>query len=176
MLTEDEEYDFSKKMLGTIRNGGRLITESDGQANVEGGQSNNMQDNQSGTQQQPQQQNQGQPASQAEDLDSEQLAQEQKKFFDTVSPKVQFKSFKIYRKERNVVMSGTFQDMGGMEFTMSLKEADGLTIGVDNLTLNQDSIDVLNKLHGYYKNWSTEWSTAINTEYKYNEGKAQSDR
>ena len=180
MLSEDEEYDQSKKMLNTIRNGGRLITEGDGQANVEGGMGNNMQNNQqTGTQQQPQQnnnQNQGQPASEAEDLDSEQLAQEQKKFMETVSPKVQFKAFKIYRKERNVVMSGIFQDMGGMEFTMSLKESDGLTIGVDNLTVNQDSMDILNKLYGYYKNWATEWATAINTEYRYDEGKAQSDR
>ena len=153
-------------MLNTIRdNNNRLLTEDDNSLQPQQEPQRQPQGQEGQPQQQPQQ-NQGQPASEAEDLDSEQLAQEQKKFMEVVSPKVQFNSFKIYRKERNVMMSGVFQDMGSMTFTMALKESDGLTIGVDNLTLNQDAIDILNKLHGYYMNWSNEWATNLNLEYR----------
>ena len=153
-----EETDITRRMLETIRNGKRLITEVD---EVQPGGGN-------GYSQMDATQSTGQPStsSQGEDLDGESLDNEKKAFMDAVSPKVEFEDFKIYRNERNVVFSGKFQDLGGLEFMMSLKDADGLAITVQGLKINADTITILNHLYGYYKNWSDAWATKLNTEYK----------
>jgi len=51
---------------------------------------------------------------------------------------------------------------------MSLRSDDGLTITVENLKIDNDTITVLNKLNGFYTNWSKAWATKINTSYQYN--------
>jgi len=146
-----EEEDATKKMLSTIRNGFKLITEDEvgQQAPSSVPQPNSA-------------------PSESEDLSSEQLQQEEKAFMDSVSPKVDFRELKVYRKEQNVVFSGVFQDMGGMEWVMSLKDADGLTISAQSLKIDNDSIAILNKLHGYYVNWSKDWAVRVHTDFQYN--------
>jgi hypothetical protein len=32
--------------------------------------------------------------------------------------------------------------------------------------LDKESLDIINKLEGYYKNWAIEWGKKLNTEYK----------
>jgi hypothetical protein len=152
-----EEHDMTKKMLDTIR-GGRLITEVE---EVSGGLDTPVTNDVSNTQQ-------AQP-SESEDLNPDELRKLEKAFMDSVSPKVEFKEFKIYRKERNAVFSGVFQDLGGMEWVMSLKDSDGLNISAESLKLDDTAIKTLHSLYGFYKNWSKEWSVKLHTEYKFKE-------
>lgn len=152
----ESEEDITKKMLETIRSKKQLITEEDYVQGV-GQQTLGANTVPASAPSQP---------SEAEDLSPDLLKKEQKAFMDSVSPKIDFRGFKIYRKDRNVVFSGAFQDLGGMEWVMSLKDADGLTVTAQTLKIDNDSIGILNKLYGYYVNWSKEWSLKMNTEYK----------
>jgi hypothetical protein len=151
-----EEHDITKKMLNTMRNGVKLITESE---EVSGG----MESSTNGVT------NVDQEPSEAEDLSPDEMKNIEKAFMDSVSPKVQFNGFKIYRKEQNAVFSGVFQDLGGLEWVMSLKDSDGLNITVQSLKIDDNTITTMNKLYGFYKNWSKEWSVKLHTEYRYKE-------
>lgn len=155
-----DEHDITKRMLETMRNSGRLLTEVE-EVPAGGSMTAPRQDNNST-------QASAQP-SEGEDLNDDELAAQEKAFMDSVSPKVEFNEFKIYRKERNVVFSGNFQDLGGLEWVMSLKDSDGLNITVQSFKVDSDTISVLNKLHGFYVNWSKEWAVKLNTEYKNKE-------
>lgn len=154
-----EETDITKKMLETIRGQRRLVTEGE---EVSGG----LDTPQDPSTPQPQQQ---QEASKSEDLNPEEMNSLEKSFMDSVSPKVEFTGMKIYRKERNAVFSGVFQDLGGLEWVMSLKDTDGLNVTVQSLKVDDNTIKTLNSLYGFYKNWSKEWSVKLHTEYKFKE-------
>jgi hypothetical protein len=152
------EHDVTKQMLETLRSGKRLITELEevsGEMNPAMGDAP-MTDNST-----------SEVASESEDLSPDELKKQQSSFMENVSPKVEFRDFKIYRKERNVVFSGVFQDLGGLEWVMSLKDSDGLNITVQSLKIDNDTIKVMNALYGFYKNWSKEWAVKLNTEYKF---------
>ena len=99
-------------------------------------------------------------------LSGSDLNDEHEKFRQTINPRVQFDGFKIYPDANNVVFSGKFQGFGGMEWQFTLEESDGVYIVSDNLQLTGETLNMLQKLRGYYENWADEWSEKIATEYK----------
>jgi len=63
-----------------------------------------------------------------EELTSAELSEEQKNFRDTVSPRVEFSTFTVYPKAKNVVFSGKFKNLGGLEWQFTLEDSDVLYI------------------------------------------------
>ena len=100
-----------------------------------------------------------------EELTSPELSEEQQGFRDAVSPRVEFTSFKVYPKNKNVVFSGKFNVLDGLEWQFTLEDKDGLYISAENVQMSNDSIDTIKKLKGYYDNWAEDWSKKIATEY-----------
>jgi len=107
-------------------------------------------------------------ANDEEDLSSAELSEEQKNFRDTVSPRVDFTGFKVYPKNKNVVFSGKFENMGGLEWQFTLEDANGLYITANNVPFSDDTIATIKKLKGYYDNWADEWAQKLATEYNRN--------
>lgn len=98
--------------------------------------------------------------------------EEVKKFGDTIDPRVQITKFKIYPNDRNVEFEGRLDS--GINFFMSIK-AMKLSISITDTEGNAQRIYVdeliistIQKLDGYYKNWSNEWAKKLQTEYKSN--------
>lgn len=97
--------------------------------------------------------------------DSAALQEEEKKFRDTVTPRVEFNRFKLYPKAQNVEFSGKFTS-SNLEWFYSLDDTNGVYITADLLQLNQSTLEQIQKLVGYYDSWSNEWATKIAEEYK----------
>lgn len=89
-----------------------------------------------------------------------------KKFKTQITSRVEISTFLIYPETNNVVFGGVFNDITGFSFEMSLSEKDGLYINCENLQINDDITQRLQKLNGYYKNWSEEWANKVISEYK----------
>ena len=106
--------------------------------------------------------------SEEEELTSDELSEEQKSFRDTVSPRVEFSSFKIYPKNKNVVFSGKFETLGGLEWQFTLEDTNGLYITATNVPISEETITIIKKLKGYYDNWASDWSEKLSTEYNRN--------
>jgi len=104
-------------------------------------------------------------SSDEEDLTSSELSEEQASFRDTVSPRVDFTGFKVYPKNKNVVFSGKFSNMGGLEWQFTLEDANGLYITANNVPMTDDTINTIKKLKGYYDNWADDWAKKLATEY-----------
>jgi len=100
-----------------------------------------------------------------EELSSAELSEEQASFRDTVSPRVDFTGFKVYPNTKNVIFSGKFENMGGLEWQFTLEDADGLYISGENVPMSNDSITTIKKLKGYYDNWADDWAQKLATEY-----------
>jgi len=100
-----------------------------------------------------------------EELTSSELSEEQSGFRSAVSPRVDFTSFKVYPNTKNVVFSGKFENMGGLEWQFTLEDADGLYITAENVPISDDAIITLKKLKGYYDNWADDWAQKLATEY-----------
>lgn len=96
--------------------------------------------------------------------DSAALVEEEKKFRDTVTPRVEFNRFKLYPKAQNVEFSGKFT-ANNMEWFYSLDDTNGVYITADLLQLNQTTLEQIQKLVAYYDTWSDEWATKIAEEY-----------
>lgn len=96
--------------------------------------------------------------------DSAALQEEEKKFRDTVTPRVEFNRFKLYPKAQNVEFSGKFT-ANNVEWFYSLDDNNGVYITADLLQLNQDTLEMIQKLVAYYDAWSDEWATKIAEEY-----------
>lgn len=145
-MSTENEHDFTRKMLGVIRENnkskGVLINE-------------NNENNESS-----QQNNEGISPNQ------EELNQEYSKFRETITSRVEFTTFKIYPDVNNVIFGGIFQDLDGMEWQFSLEEKNGLYITTNNLQVDEEVIRRIQKLKGYYDNWADDWATKISTEYK----------
>lgn len=75
-------------------------------------------------------------------------------------------SFKTFPEQKNVVMTGKFNNLGEFSFQMTLDNNDGLYIIANNVQLDKTVSDVLNKLRGHYKNWSAEWNQKIVDDYR----------
>ena len=103
-----------------------------------------------------------------EELSPAELSEEQEAFRSTVSPRVEFTGFKVYPKNKNVVFSGKFQNMDGLEWQLTLEDADGLYITANSVQITDDSIGILKKLKGFYDNWADEWAKKSATEYNRN--------
>lgn len=96
--------------------------------------------------------------------DPEALKEEEKKFRDTVTPRVEFNRFKLYPKAQNVEFSGRFTS-NNLEWYYSLDDTNGVYISADLLQLNQTTLQQIQKLVAYYDTWSNEWATKIAEEY-----------
>jgi hypothetical protein len=96
------------------------------------------------------------------EVSDQEVKDEENKFMDTVTPRVTFTSFKVYPDAVNVVFNGKFDS--GIEWQMS--KVDGLFLNAPNIELDDEVLELLKKLNGYYQNWSDEWSKKLNTEYK----------
>lgn len=99
------------------------------------------------------------------ELNASEMKEEKDKFRDSVDSRVEFYSFKIYPKSKNAVFSGSFAGLGGMHWQFTLEEKTGIYLSVDNLQLDDDTFEVLEKLKGYYENWAEEWSEKVVEEY-----------
>jgi len=97
--------------------------------------------------------------------DSASLVEEEKKFRDTVTPRVEFNRFKLYPKAQNVEFSGKFTS-NNLEWFYSLDDTNGVYITSDLLQLDQSSLEQIQKLVAYYDTWSNEWAIKIAEEYK----------
>ena len=110
---------------------------------------------------------------QEKELDPTEYAEEEKKFRDTVTPRVKFNKFKLYPQAQNVEFSGEFTD-NRIEWFYSLDDSQGVYITTDLLQLRDDTLKQIQKLVGYYKTWSEEWANRIAEEYE-NEVKDEED-
>jgi hypothetical protein len=99
------------------------------------------------------------------ELPEEQSKEEEKKFRDTVYPRVEFKKLLIYPKASNVEWSGKFPNFE-LEWVYSLDNSNGIYISGDLVRLDEDMMEVLKKLVGYYDTWSIEWSNKLADEYQ----------
>jgi len=95
---------------------------------------------------------------------------ELKKLSDTVDPRVQISKFKIYPRDRDVQLDGRLDS--GVNFFMSTK-AMKLKISITDdqgktaeIYLDDELLSTIQKLNGYYENWTREWATKLTTEYK----------
>lgn len=103
-----------------------------------------------------------------EDLDISEYKKQQEVFRNQVTSSVQFGHFKLYPKTNNAVFFGTLTDCN-VDFQMVLSEEDGLFIKSSESTqtkLTDNTLNVLNHLRGFYKNWKKEWQEKMQTEYK----------
>lgn len=59
----------------------------------------------------------------------------------------------------NLVFSGTIPALNNLKWQFSLKDSDGtgLFIWSEGLRLNKENLQILNKLHGHYLNWKSQW-------------------
>jgi len=96
--------------------------------------------------------------------------EEVKKISDTVDPRVQITKFKIYPKDRDVQLEGRLD--AGINFFMSTKSMK-LSISITDqngkatkLYVDNELISMIQKLNGFYENWTREWAQKLNTEYK----------
>lgn len=96
------------------------------------------------------------------EVSSQEVTDEENKFMDTVTPRVTFEEFNVYPDAANVSFSGKFDN--DIEWQMS--KIDGLFVNASNIELDDEVLELLKKLNGYYQNWSDEWSKKLNTEYK----------
>lgn len=98
------------------------------------------------------------------DLDESELREEEDKFRQTVHNRVKFNKFKLYPASQNVEWGGEFTD-SRMEWNYSLDDSRGVYMTSELLQLDDDTLDVIKKLVGYYKAWSDDWATRIAEEY-----------
>jgi len=93
-------------------------------------------------------------------LSGEEKKEEESKIKQAVGPRISFEdnSINIYPYDNNVILRGQFDD--GLMFEMS--KLDGLYITASSLQLNNnDAVEMIQKLKGYYDVWVGEWSDKI---------------
>lgn len=59
----------------------------------------------------------------------------------------------------NLIFSGVIPALNNLKWQFSLKDSDGtgLFIWSEGLRLNKENLQILNKLHGHYLNWKSQW-------------------
>jgi hypothetical protein len=86
---------------------------------------------------------------------------EEEKFKSAVGSQVQFQDFKIY-KSGNVEFRGKLMTEG-IDWTFSLDDTEGCYIFSQTfLQLRDETLDLLNKLKGYYMVWRKDWVNKVN--------------
>lgn len=163
----DDQHDMTRKMLNTIRENQvpknlKFLNEFQNAPSIGGGfETADSAEEAPNAVASPNSDDSIQPS-------SEELAQEQQRFRETVGPRVEFTTFNIYPQAGNVVFGGKFQDMDGLEWQFSLEETDGIYITANNMQVSDDVVTRIQKLRGYYDNWAGDWSQKLATEYKGN--------
>ena len=140
------EHDMTKKMMAVIRGGykSRLINEADEQTQLSPD---------SGDQKDTITPKKGDSV----------FNDEYKKLTEIVDPSADITNFKIYPIDKNAVIEGNILN-NRAQFKMELI-SDEVKIDTGTIGLNDDNAEVLKKLQGYFKNWKTEWSKKITTEF-----------
>lgn len=98
------------------------------------------------------------------DASEDDFDSELKKLID-INNSAKITSFKLYPKDGNVVMTGSFPNLGEFNWQMDLSKNDSIFLTTSSLELNDDAVTVIAKLRGYYKTWSKEWAEKIREEY-----------
>lgn len=95
---------------------------------------------------------------------------EAKKLADSVDPRVQITKFKIYPRDRNVEFEGRldsginfFMSTQAMKLSISVTDTEGQAI---KIYVDNELLATLQKLNGYYQNWSREWAQKLATDYQ----------
>jgi hypothetical protein len=86
---------------------------------------------------------------------------EQDKFVQVVTPRVEFNEMIVYPSDNNVFWSGKFDN--GISWQMS--KNDDLVIDAENVTIDDEELELINKLKKYREIWVDEWSEKLRTEY-----------
>ncbi len=86
---------------------------------------------------------------------------EQDKFVQAVTPRVEFNEMIVYPSDNNVFWSGKFDN--GISWQMS--KNDDLVIDAENVTIDDEELELINKLKKYREVWVDEWSEKLRTEY-----------
>jgi hypothetical protein len=86
---------------------------------------------------------------------------EQDKFVQAVTPRVEFNEMIVYPSDNNVFWSGKFDN--GITWQMS--KNDDLVIDAENVTIDDEELELINKLKKYREVWVDEWSEKLRTEY-----------
>jgi hypothetical protein len=94
-------------------------------------------------------------------LTGSELKAQEDKFVQVVSPRVTFNELKVYPDDNNVFWSGEFDN--GMSWQMS--KNDELVIDAENVTIDDEELELINKLKKYREVWVDEWSEKLRTEY-----------
>jgi len=139
------QHDETRKILELIRENKRKVTSSDSPKVLITEQQLNVQEE--------------------KDLDKVESQEEERKFRETITPRVKFDDFRLYPKAQNVEWSGQFTD-SRIEWFYSLDDTRGVYITADLLQLNDEVLKQIQKLVGYYKTWSDEWANRIAEEYQ----------
>ena len=71
----------------------------------------------------------------------------------------------VYPKNFNVEWGGEFQD-SKLQWFYSLDDTNGLYISCELLRLDDDTLDRIKKLAGFYDNWANEWANKMSDEYR----------
>lgn len=142
-----KEHDITKGMLEQIRLRGLNVQENVEEIEMDADVDTNIDND---------------PNNGVVDLSSQEYQDEQSKFMDIVSPNVEFGPFKIYPNNNNAVFSGKLDN--GIEWQFS--KVDGLYVNMPNIKIDDDIIELMKKLNAHFVNWSKEWGSKLNTEYK----------
>ena len=101
---------------------------------------------------------------------SPEYKEEAKKLSDSVDPRVQITKFKIYPRDRNVEFEGRldsginfFMSTKAMKLSISITDTQGQAI---KIYVDGELLSTLQKLNGYYENWSREWAQKLATDYQ----------
>lgn len=133
------EHDRTKDMLNTIR-GGNVLNEVNNTDRVNG---RLLTENEY--------------SNDVIKVDESEISEESAKFRDTVGG-VDLKLYEVYPKEKNVVMVGVLDN--GIEFKFSKKEL-APYINAHNIRLDDETVELIKRLHGNYVTWSSEWNDKI---------------
>jgi len=91
--------------------------------------------------------------------------EEEKKFREIVSPRVEFRKIIIYPQAGNVEWSGRLTD-SQIEWQFSLDDSRGVYMTTELLQLRDDTLETIKKLVGFYESWADEWANRIADEYR----------
>jgi len=129
------QYDEMKGMLNISRQGvlNRLLTEDQGQYYDEKQESNR-------------------------EITPEELETEKQEFANTVSKLVTFGDFKV--NHDNVTWSGVFPKEK-IEWVYSLDSDAGVYISCEMAQMTDSTLEMIQRLRGYYEKWSEKWSGEI---------------
>ena len=150
------EHDMTKKMMNVIRSGyKKLINEVE--EPITGPDMKPIPDEQKDTI----------APKEGDPLFKEELT----KLQNTIDPRVKITNFKIYVKDNDVLLEGSFLNKNygesGINFKMSLASGE-IETTMKNVELTNEVNTILTKLKGYYDVWAKEWSLKLTNEYNVN--------